>query len=334
MSMKFDVAVVGATGLVGQTMIEVLEQRQFPVNKLYPLASERSAGETVEFKGRSHDVGVLSKFDFSQVQFALFSAGADVAEKYAPIAAEQGCIVIDNSSQFRYEADIPLIVPEVNAHHLENFRERNIIANPNCVVIPLTVALNPIHEKVGLARINVVSFQSVSGAGKDAVEELTAQTIALMNGQKITPKVLPKRIAFNIVPQCDKFQDNGYTFEEMKIIKETQKIFEDDFMMINPTAVRVPVYFGHSIAAHIEMEDTLDPAEARELLRQSPGLVVMDDPEYPTLEDLDDAVFVGRIRKDLSHVHGLDLWIVSDNIRKGAALNAVQIAEIIIDKYL
>lgn len=332
MSAKFNVAIVGATGLVGETFFEVLKQRKFPVDNLYPLASERSVGNTVMFKNKPLLVENVQDFDFSQTHFAFFSAGAEVAAKYAPIAAEQGCIVIDNSSQFRYDNDIPLIVPEVNPEQIGNYRERNIIANPNCSTIQLVVALKPIYDAAGIKRVNVATYQSVSGAGKDAIEELLNQTKQLLNGMDIEPQVFPKRIAFNILPHIDSFQDNGYTREEMKMVLETRKILGDESILVNPTAVRVPVFYGHSEAVHIETDQPLDINEVRELLTQAPGIIVVDDNDYPTLTNIgvEDAVFVGRIRQDISHPCGIDLWIVADNVRKGAALNAVQIAELII----
>lgn len=332
---SYDIAVVGATGLVGETFLEILEERKFPVKKLYPIASERSAGTSITFKRKSYEVLNITDFDFSKVQLAFFSAGSDVAARYAPIAAEQGCVVIDNSSQFRYDDDVPLIVPEVNADQLANYRERNIIANPNCSTIQLVVALKPIYDKVGIRRINVATYQSVSGAGKEAIEELINQSRGLLGGQEIEVKAFPKRIAFNILPQIDVFGDNGYTREEMKMVLETRKIFQDSTLLINPTAVRVPVFFGHSEAVHIETLEPLSASDARELLREAPGIIVYEENDYPTLLDLqkEDAVFVGRIRNDISEPNGLDLWIVADNIRKGAALNGVQIAELLVNEY-
>jgi aspartate-semialdehyde dehydrogenase len=340
MSGNYDVAVIGATGLVGETILNILEERKFPVGNLYPLASERSAGETVLFKNRPHMVENVANFDFSKAQFALFSAGSPVSEKYAPIAADSGCIVIDNTSQFRYDFDVPLVVPEVNSHALKDFRERNIIANPNCSTIQMVVALKPIYDAVGITRINVVTYQSVSGTGKDGIKELAKETGELLNGRPVTPKVYPCQIAFNLIPQIDVFQENGYTKEEMKMVWETQKIFEDPHIQVNPTAVRVPVFYGHSEAIHIETRDKITADQARELLVKSPGIIIMDvhaPGGYPTpVHEATgkDAVYVGRIREDISIANGLNLWVVADNIRKGAALNAVQIAEALIADYM
>ena len=337
MSKRYRVAVVGATGLVGDTMIKVLEERAFPVSELYPLASNRSLGRSVSFAGRELPVQELAAFDFSQADIGLFSAGAEISAQYAPKAAAAGCIVIDNTSQFRYQDDIPLVVPEVNAHAIAGFRNRGIIANPNCSTIQMVVVLKPIHDAAGIERINVATYQSVSGAGKEAVEELAAQAAALLNGRPIDPpQQIAKQIAFNCVPQIDQFQPNGYTKEEMKMFWETRKIMEDASIRVNATAVRVPVFYGHSEAVHIETRVKITAAEARALLERAPGVQVIDERKnggYPTAV-VDgagsDPVWVGRIREDISHPRGLDLWIVSDNVRKGAALNSVQIAELLL----
>lgn len=340
MSKEYDVAVVGATGAVGEVMISVLEERNFPVRNLYPLASSRSSGKTIQFRGKSIRVTDLAEFDFSQVQIGLFSAGGSISAEYAPKAAAAGCVVIDNTSHFRRDDDIPLIVPEVNLAALAGYSARNIIANPNCSTIQMLVALKPIYDAVGIARINVATYQAVSGTGKEAIEELAAQTAKLLNGQDATAEVYPKQIAFNVLPHIDAFQDNGYTREEMKMVWETQKIFGDPGILVNPTCVRVPVFFGHSEAVHIETVDKITAEQARALLQNAPGVTVVDeraDGGYPTpvTESAGkDAVFVGRIREDLSHPRGLNLWIVSDNVRKGAALNSVQIAESLIATYL
>ena len=331
----FDVAVVGATGVVGKTMLSILEERDFPVGNVYPLASRRSAGACVEFRGARHTVGDLEDFDFSRVRIGLFSAGASVSARHAPRAGEAGCIVVDNSSQFRYDSDVPLVVPEVNPHAIESYANRNIIANPNCSTIQMVVALQPIHAAAGIERINVATYQSVSGTGKEAIEELAAQTAALLNGKPAEAAVYPRQIAFNALPHIDVFMDNGYTKEEMKMVWETRKIMEDDSILVNPTTVRVPVFYGHSEAVHVETREKLSADEAREILAAAPGVTVMDervDGGYPTAATESagtDAVFVGRIREDLSHPRGLDMWVVSDNVRKGAALNSVQIAEIL-----
>lgn len=340
MKEQFDVAVVGATGLVGQTMIEILEQREFPVGNLHALASERSVGKTVEFRGKHIKVQALESFDFAGVDIGLFSAGAGVSAEHAPRAGEAGCIVIDNTSCFRNEPDIPLIVPEVNPAAIAGYPPRNIIANPNCSTIQMVVALGPIHAAVGIERINVATYQAVSGAGRGLVEALAGQTAALLGGQ---PKDLDgdeKPIAFNAIPHIDEFEDNGYTREEMKMVWETRKIFDDDSILVNPTAVRIPVFFGHSEALHVETRDPLSAADARALLEAAPGVTVIDERRlggYPTAVTEganQDAVFVGRIRQDISHDRGLNLWVVSDNVRKGAALNSVQIAEILVREYL
>lgn len=340
MSKQYDVAVVGATGAVGKTIIRILEQRKFPVRNLYLLASERSAGETLSFINKQYIVENLADFDFSKAQIGLFSPGASVSAIYAPKAAKAGCIVIDNTSQFRYEEDIPLVVPEVNPHAVAHYKNHNIIANPNCSTIQMLVALKPIHDKVGIARINVCTYQSVSGTGKEAIDELAGQTIALLNGKEPEIKVYPKQIAFNVIPQIDVFQDNGYTKEEMKMVWETQKIMEDPNILVNPTCVRVPVFYSHSEAIHIETRQKISVEEVRALLEKAPGVKVMDEQKaggYPTPipEGTDsDATWVGRIRKDISHPNGIDLWVVSDNLRKGAALNSVQIAEVLIKDYI
>jgi aspartate-semialdehyde dehydrogenase len=341
MSKSFRVAVVGVTGLVGDTMVRVLEERNFPVERLYPLASSRSLGRNVEFQGRQLAVQELDGFDFSQADIGLFSAGSDVSAEFAPKAAAAGCVVIDNTSQFRYQDDIPLVVPEVNAHALASYRNRGIIANPNCSTIQMVVALNPIHRAVGIERINVATYQSVSGAGKEAVEELAAQTTSLLNGRPIgEPRVIAKQIAFNCVPQIDQFQDNGYTKEEMKMFWETQKILEDRSIRVNATAVRVPVFYGHSEVVNIETRRKISASEARALLANAPGVAVIDERKpggYPTAVTEaanHDTVYVGRIREDMSYERGLALWIVSDNVRKGAATNSVQIAEVLARDYL
>ncbi len=337
---RFDVAVVGATGIVGEAMFEVLAQRKFPVGTIHAVASQRSAGKRIAFGDQQLKVQALDSFDFSQVQIALFSAGAKVSAVHAVRAAASGCIAIDNTSQFRYDADVPLVVPEVNPEAIAGYRARNIIANPNCSTIQLVVALKPLHDAAGIERINVATYQSVSGAGRSAIVELGRQTAALLNGLPIEPKVWPKQIAFNVIPQIDAFQDNGYTREEMKVVWETRKILGLPDLRVNVTAVRVPVFFGHSEAVHLETQRKLTAAEARRLLEKAPGVVVVDERSpggYPTPATeaaRQDGVFVGRIREDLSHERGLDLWVVSDNVRKGAALNAVQVAELLVKDYL
>ena len=331
---------VGATGAVGRTMLSILEQRKFPVGNLSLLASERSAGEKMTFNNKQYTVENLAEFDFSKAHIGLFSPGASVSAVYAPKAGEAGCVVIDNTSQFRYEPDIPLVVPEVNAHALKGYSNRNIIANPNCSTIQMMVALKPIQDAVGIDRINVCTYQAVSGTGKEAIDELAGQTARLLNGKDAEPSVYPRQIAFNVIPQCDVFMDNGYTKEEMKMVWETKKILEDDSIVVNPTCVRVPVFYSHSEAVHIETREILGADEARALLEKAPGITIMDSREdggYPTPigQGTDnDQVWVGRIRKDISHPNGLNLWIVSDNLRKGAALNSIQIAEVLIKDHL
>ena len=333
---QVNVAVVGATGAVGEAMIEILEERNFPVKELYLLASERSEGKVVRFGGRSVRVKRLDQFDFTGVDIGLFSAGASISADFAPKAAQAGCIVIDNTSQFRYDDDIPLVVPEVNPHAIAQRHARGIIANPNCSTIQMVVALKPILDAVGIERINVATYQSVSGAGSKGIRELASQTADLLNAKPIEPKAFSRQIAFNVIPHIDVFQENGYTKEEMKMVWETRKILEAPDILVNPTCVRVPVFYGHSEAVHIETRDKLSAADARALLSKAPGVQVLDEHKnggYPTaVVDAagKDAVWVGRIREDISHPRGLDLWIVSDNVRKGAALNSVQIAELLL----
>ena len=332
----YNVAIVGATGAVGEAMMEILEERKFPVNKVFPLASERSAGSRIQFNGKSIVVQDLSTFDFSQAQIGLFSAGGSVSADYAPKAAAAGCVVIDNTSHFRRDNDIPLVVPEVNAGRVKDYSDRNIIANPNCSTIQMLVALKPIYDAVGISRINVSTYQAVSGAGKRGVEELANQTARLLNANPIETDIFPKQIGFNAIPHIGDFQDNGFTLEEMKMIWETQKIFEDDEIQVNPTCVRIPVFYGHSEAVHIETRGKITAREAAQLLKEFPGIELIDesvDGGYPTAVSDSagtDGVFVGRIREDLHLDTGLDLWVVSDNVRKGAALNSIQIAEVLI----
>ena len=340
MTKLYDIAVVGATGAVGETILKVLEERKFPVGKLYPLASSRSAGKKIQFNGKWIKVLDLEKFDFSQAQIGLFSPGASVSKIYAPKAAEAGCVVIDNTSQFRYDDDIPLVVPEVNPDAVAGYKNRGIIANPNCSTIQMLVALKPIYDAVGIKRINVATYQAVSGTGKDAIEELAKQTANLLNMKTVESKVYPKQIAFNCIPQIDVFMDNGYTKEEMKMVWETQKIMGDDSILVNPTAVRVPVFFGHSEALHIETDKKITATEAKALMEAAEGIVLIDehvDGGYPTA--VSDAantnpVYVGRIREDISTENGLNIWVVADNVRKGAATNTVQIAELLIKDHL
>ena len=328
-----DLAIVGATGAVGEALREILEARNFPVRKLFLLASERSEGKRFPFRGESLAVERLDRFDFRQAQIGLFSAGAGVSAQYAPQAAAAGCLVVDNTSQFRYEPDVPLIVPEVNGHRLPDYRQRNMVANPNCSTIQLVVALKPILDAAGIERINLATYQAVSGAGAGGVRELAEQTANLLNGKPIEARVAPVQIAFNAVPHIDAFQENGYTREEMKMVWETRKIFEDERIAVNPTCVRIPVFYGHSEAVHVETREPIALEQVRELLAAAPGVVLHDEAApggYPTAvcqAANADAVYVGRIRRDISHPRGLNLWVVSDNVRKGAALNSIQIAE-------
>ncbi len=340
MKKKFDICVVGATGAVGEAILSILDERNFPIDNLYPLASANSAGKKVLCQGKQWAVQDLAKFDFSKAQVGLFSAGGSISAKYALIAAEAGCVVIDNTAHFRRDVDIPLIVPEVNPHAIAKYTQRNIIANPNCSTIQMLVALKPIYDAVGINRINVATYQAVSGSGKEAINELTSQTMNLLNGRDIDIEVYPKQIAFNVIPHIDVFQDNGYTKEEMKMVWETQKIFEDEAILVNPSAVRVPVIYGHSEAINVETKTKITAVEATQLLAKAPGIKVIDKREdggyaTPFVEATNhDETFVSRIREDISCEKGLNLWVVSDNIRKGAALNTIQIAEILIEKYL
>ncbi|MET3651076.1 aspartate-semialdehyde dehydrogenase [Dyella japonica] len=337
---SYKVAMVGATGAVGETLLAILAEREFPVSELVPLASERSAGEKITFDGKQITVQNLADYDFDGVDIAFFSAGGSVSREHAPRAAAAGAVVIDNTSEYRYQDDIPLVVSEVNPHAIAEYTTRGIIANPNCSTMQMLVALAPIHRAAGIERINVATYQSVSGAGRSGMEELGKQTSALLSFQDVEVKKFSKQIAFNVIPHIDDFQPNGYTKEEMKMVWETRKILEDPTIQVNPTAVRVPVFYGHAEAVHVETREKISAEQARELLENAEGVVVMDERKaggYPTpVGDAagQDPVFVGRIREDISHERGLDMWIVADNIRKGAALNAVQIAELLIKDYL
>ncbi|HNP37289.1 MAG TPA: aspartate-semialdehyde dehydrogenase [Woeseiaceae bacterium] len=340
MQEKLDVAVVGATGAVGSTMLSVLAERKFPVGKIYALASERSLGKDVEFGKRTLKVEDLANFDFSRVALGLFSAGGSVSAEFVPKATAAGCVVVDNTSHFRYDDDIPLVVPEVNADAIGQYKSRGIIANPNCSTIQMLVALKPIYDAVGIERINVATYQAVSGAGASAIEEMVRQTSLLLNGRSLDMAADVRQIAFNAVPHIDVFQDNRYTKEEMKMLWETRKIFGDDDIRVNATAVRIPVFYGHSEAINIETRDKISAESVCKLLQNAPGVSLLDgvrNGQYPTaVTDASgkDAVFVGRVREDISHPRGINLWVVSDNIRKGAALNSVQIAEILAKNYL
>ncbi len=339
MSRAYKVAVVGATGAVGRQMVACLEERQFPVAELKPLASERSLGGSVSFKGQEIPVEVLTKDAFFGVEIALFSAGGSISKEYGPIAAQAGAVVVDNSSAWRMEPDVPLVVPEVNPQDIALYKNRGIIANPNCSTIQMVVALKPLHDAARIKRVVVSTYQAVSGTGQKAVEELFAQVRALFSSGEIVKKVYPHRIAFNVLPHIDVFLENGYTKEEMKMVDETKKIMGDDSIEVTATAVRVPVFYGHAEAVNIETERKLTPEAARELLSKAPGVKVVDNPakfEYPMPLDAagQDLTLVGRIREDFSIKNGLNFWVVADNLRKGAATNAVQIAEILIRDYL
>lgn len=333
------VAVAGATGAVGNQMIHCLEDRDFPIRSIKLLASRRSLGRRLQFKGEEIPVEELTEGSFKGVDLALFSAGGGTSETFAPAAARAGCVVVDNSSAWRMDPDVPLVVPEVNPHAVAGYTAKGIIANPNCSTIQMVVALNPIHRKYGIERIVVSTYQAVSGTGKKAVDELFDQTRALLNFLDYEQKVYPHRIAFNCLPHIDKFQGNGYTKEEMKMVNETRKIFEDPAIRVTATTVRVPVFYGHSEAVNVETREPITAEAVRELLQNAPGVKVMDDPEnavYPLATDAagQDWTLVGRIRQDESIANGINLWIVADNIRKGAATNAVQIAETLAQEYL
>lgn len=335
----FSLAIVGATGLVGETVLQVLEEKELPIENLYLLASENSAGEVLTFKNKPIMVENVANFDFAKANFAIFSAGSDVSKTYAPIAANKKCVVIDNSAQFRMQADIPLIVPEVNLSELDKPLKHNIIANPNCATIQLVVALKPIYDKVGISEIDVVTFQSVSGQGREALHELVGQTGELLNGRPAKAKQFAKQIAFNVLPQIDVFdEESRFTKEEEKIMQETRKIMQDQNIKVNATAVRVPVFYGHSMAAHIRTNKPVSVEDAHKWLKKGKGIKVLDKLQpggYPTAVTEgsgQDLVYVGRVRTNPNTEHGLNLWIVADNVRKGAATNAIQIMEYLLTR--
>jgi aspartate-semialdehyde dehydrogenase len=339
--MSVNIAIVGASGAVGEALLEILESRKFPVGNISLLASERSAGDTRLFKNKNIEIKRLDQFDFTGTDIAFFSAGGSVSAEYAPLAAEKGCVVIDNTSQFRYDDDVPLVVPEVNPEDIASYTKKNIIANPNCSTIQMLVAIKPIYDAYGIKKINVATYQSVSGAGQSAIEELASQTAELLNAKSPTVSKFPCQLSFNVIAQIDEYQDNGYTKEEMKMHWETQKMLHDEAISVNATAVRVPVFFGHSEAVHIETVKPLgDLADIKKLMSDNDGLVLIDDIEHghPASPITDaankDEVFISRLRKDFACENGLNMWVVSDNIRKGAALNSVQIAEILVKNYL
>ena len=336
---KLNIAVAGATGAVGNQMIRSLEEMDFPVQSVVFLASKRSVGRQLKFKGELIDVQELTEDSFKGVDVALFSAGGGTSETFAPYAAKDGCVVVDNSSAWRMDSEVPLVVPEVNPHAVGRYTQKGIIANPNCSTIQMVVALHPIHQKYGIKRIVVSTYQAVSGTGKKAIDELFDQTRAMINFLDIKNSVYPHRIAFNCLPHIDKFMDNGYTKEEMKMVNETRNIMEDDSIAVTATTVRVPVFFGHSESVNIETKKPVSAAEVKTLLENAPGISVMDDPDqnvYPLATDaaVQDLTLVGRIRQDESIPNGINMWIVADNIRKGAATNTVQIAEILAKEYL
>jgi aspartate-semialdehyde dehydrogenase len=335
----FNVAVAGATGAVGNQMITCLEERSFPVKSIKFLASHRSAGRKLRFKGDTVVVEEMTEDSFKGIDIALFSAGGSTSKQFAPIAAESGCVVVDNSSQWRMDPDVPLVVPEVNPHAIAQYTKKGIIANPNCSTIQMVVPLKPIHQKFKIKRVVVSTYQAVSGTGKKAIDELFDQTRAILNFQEIENKVYPHQIAFNCLPHIDVFLDNGYSKEEVKMVNETRKILEDDSIGITATTVRVPVFYSHSESVNIETHQPISAAEVRTLLEKEPGVVVVDDLEknlYPLAIDAAgrDEIFVGRIREDKSIPNGINMWVVADNIRKGAATNATQIAEVLAKEYL
>ncbi|OGT53289.1 MAG: aspartate-semialdehyde dehydrogenase [Gammaproteobacteria bacterium RIFCSPHIGHO2_12_FULL_42_13] len=335
---QYAVAIVGATGLVGSVTLSLLAERHFPVKKLHLLASDRSAGEIRQFQGETHTIQPLSGFDFNQTDICFFCAGNEIAEAYAERAAASGNVVLDKSAYFRYDDEVPLVIPEVNVGALAYYHKKHIIANPNCNTIPIAVALKPIYDAVGISRINIATYQSVSGSGKEAITELLEQTKQRLEGLPIHPKVYPQQIAFNVLPHIDKFHENGYTWEEMKIVLEMRKIFNDNALAINPTTVRVPVFYGHAAAVHLETDDKITAQQAMTLLENAPGVkLITGQHPYPTPAtdaEGNDFVYVGRIREDISHERGLNIWVVADNLRKGAALNAIQVAEELVKNYL
>ncbi len=337
--MSYNVAIVGATGNVGREMLEILQERQFPVGDVHALASRRSLGKEVSFGDKTLKCKDLATFDFSTVDFCLMSAGGSVSKEWSPKIGAQGCVVIDNSSAWRYDLDVPLIVPEVNADAVAGYTKKNIIANPNCSTAQMVVALKPLHDRATIKRVVVATYQSVSGAGRDAMDELWAQTKGkYVPGQEVEAKKFPKEIAFNCIPHIDVFMEDGYTKEEWKMVAETKKIL-DPRIKVTATCVRVPVFVSHCEAVNVEFEKPITADEAREILREAPGCLVFDKREpggYITPQEAagEDATYISRIREDATVENGLNMWVVSDNLRKGAALNAVQIAEVLINRKL
>jgi len=339
-SKKYNIAVVGATGVVGQMIVKILMEREFPINNLHLLASKKSDGKKINIGGKDFEVKVLEGFDFKNIDIAIFSAGSDISENYASVATKNNTIVIDNTSYFRYEENIPLIVPEVNSDKISQYKETGIIANPNCSTIQMLVAIKPIHDICKIKRINVCTYQAVSGTGNSAINELKDQIHAYVNNKKLVNNVYSKQIAFNVIPHIDKFMENGYTKEEMKMIWETKKILDSN-IEVNPTAVRVPVFFGHSEAVHLELEKKISADKVKNILAaENSGVILIDehkDGGYPcAANECEDSnnVYVGRVREDISSDYGINMWVVSNNIRKGAAYNSVQIAEILIKDYI
>jgi len=337
---KVDVAIVGATTSVGETLLEILEERKFPVGQIYLLDSEASSGARLEFSGYALKIGDIESFDFSRVQLAFFVSTEEISKKFVEKASSAGCLVIDRTPAFRNDKDVPLIIPEVNEDALEGVNQRKIVSSPSCTSIQMLMALKPIYDAVGIKRINVSTYQSVSGSGKSAAEELASQTAALLNFRDIKCKTYPKQIAFNVLPQVGELLDNGYTDEEMKLVWETQKVLNDDSIMVNATAVRVPVFIGHAASVHIETKTKISAVKVCELLQQTAGVELLNEqkaggwPSPVTEAAGNDSVFVGRVREDISTENGINLWLVTDNMRKGAATNAVQIAEILVKLYI
>lgn len=334
---KVDIAIVGATTSVGETLLEILEERKFPVGQIYLLDSEASSGARLEFSGYALKIGDIGSFDFSRVQLAFFVSTEAVSKEFVEKASSEGCIVIDRTPAFRKDKDVPLIIPEVNEEAMEAVSKRKIVSSPSCTSIQMLLALKPIHDAVGIKRINVSTYQSVSGSGKEAAEELASQTAALLNFRDVKCKTYPKQIAFNVLPQVGELLDNGYTDEEMKLVWETQKVLDDDSIKVNATAVRVPVFIGHAASIHIETKEKISVTKVNELLQQAAGIELLSETEWPTPVTEaagKDSVFVGRVREDVSSEKGINLWVVTDNMRKGAATNAVQIAEILVKLYI
>lgn len=336
MSQHFDIAILGVDTLGGETLLELLEEREFPVATLYPLVSQEGEQESVRFAGRTLNVGSAADFDWSQVQLAFFMAGSAATEQWAQVAAEAGCLVIDNSLFFRDDFEVPLVIPEVNGETLADFRQRNIVASPTCIVTELLLALKPIHDEVGIERVNLVSLQSVSGSGKDGIQELARQTAALLNGRPAEAQTYPAQIAFNLLPQIDTVADDGFTLEEKRLESETQRLLGDERIRINATCVRVPVFYGHSQVVHLETQHGCDDETIRRVLAEAPGITLVEDELVTPVSHGagQEGVFVSRLRQDGSHPRGFDFWLVTDNIRKGGALNCLQIAKSLIREYL